>query len=186
MVGQSMTETVQGVAAGPGGASVAFAQTRALFDVVRIRDVRLMSCATRGSVDPERSLILDVGRDSTAERTIPDRVTVDVAFRLTGRAQESESRDALLSIEATFRATYTIPTDTVTDTATLRFFAATNGVFNLWPYWREFVQSASLRMGFHGIVVPTLRIEESFSGAGTINRRNPVGAVPTSSAGEPQ
>ena len=37
-------------------------------------------------------------------------------------------------------------------------FADLNGVFNAWPYFREFVQSATVRMGLPAFVVPVLRL----------------------------
>jgi hypothetical protein len=35
-------------------------------------------------------------------------------------------------------------------------FASLNGLYNAWPYLREFCQSASLRMGLQPLVLPTL------------------------------
>ena len=52
----------------------------------------------------------------------------------------------------------------------LELFAQANGTFNLWPYWREFVQSTSTRMGLPALTVPSYRIEEAFSGPGTADR----------------
>ncbi len=33
-----------------------------------------------------------------------------------------------------------------------------NPISNAWPYWREFVQSMSARMGFPALTVPLLEI----------------------------
>ena len=33
-----------------------------------------------------------------------------------------------------------------------------NPISNAWPYWREFVQSMSSRMGFPALTVPLLEI----------------------------
>ena len=41
--------------------------------------------------------------------------------------------------------------------ANLRAFAETNGVFNAWPYWREFAQSMAARMGIPRLVIPVFR-----------------------------
>ncbi len=40
----------------------------------------------------------------------------------------------------------------------LSAFAQTSGVFSAWPYWREFVHSASMRLSIPPIVLPTYRI----------------------------
>jgi hypothetical protein len=37
-------------------------------------------------------------------------------------------------------------------------FGSTNGIYNIWPYWREFVQNTSVRMGIKPIVVPVFRL----------------------------
>jgi preprotein translocase subunit SecB len=41
--------------------------------------------------------------------------------------------------------------------AHLDAFAKTNAVFNAWPYWREFVQSTTVRMGLPPLVTPVFR-----------------------------
>jgi hypothetical protein len=38
------------------------------------------------------------------------------------------------------------------------YFVAINPIANAWPYWREFVQSMSTRMGFPALTVPLLEI----------------------------
>jgi hypothetical protein len=37
-------------------------------------------------------------------------------------------------------------------------FADINGVFNSWPYWREYVQSVSCRMGLPIVTLPVYRV----------------------------
>jgi len=38
------------------------------------------------------------------------------------------------------------------------YFYAINPISTAWPYWREFVQSMSSRMGFPALTVPLLEI----------------------------
>ena len=40
-----------------------------------------------------------------------------------------------------------------------------NPISNAWPYWREFVQSMSTRMGFPALTVPLLEIVPKKSAA---------------------
>jgi hypothetical protein len=40
----------------------------------------------------------------------------------------------------------------------LEYFRTINPISNAWPYWREFVQSMSSRMGFPALTVPLLEI----------------------------
>lgn len=39
-----------------------------------------------------------------------------------------------------------------------RSFAELNAVFNIWPYWREFVQNVTVRMGLPPLTMPVFRI----------------------------
>jgi hypothetical protein len=47
------------------------------------------------------------------------------------------------------------------DEECLSLFAQHNVPFNMWPYWREVVQSACSRMGLPRIVLPTHRLRQS-------------------------
>jgi hypothetical protein len=40
----------------------------------------------------------------------------------------------------------------------VRAFAEFNATFNAWPFWREFVQSMTARMGLPAVVVPLLPV----------------------------
>ncbi len=63
-------------------------------------------------------------------------------------------------IDAEFAVTYVLadgkaePTDDA-----LNEFASTNVPFNIWPYWRELLQSTSMRMGLPPIVLPLRQIK---------------------------
>ena len=49
-------------------------------------------------------------------------------------------------------------------------FAEMNGVYNAWPYWREFVQNATVRMGLPALTIPVFRISEA-KDAGQIQKK---------------
>lgn len=70
-----------------------------------------------------------------------------------------EGRDPDLVIEARFVLQYTLSEpDEVTEDQ-LTHFAVFNGTFNAWPYWREYAQQASLRLGLTPpLIVPVLRV----------------------------
>lgn len=43
----------------------------------------------------------------------------------------------------------------------VQHFCAFNATFNAWPYWREFVQSATSRMGvFPNLTIPVFRVQK--------------------------
>lgn len=142
-----------------------------LFDVVRIADVSLVDCRAYRRGDPGDSLRLGLSRSARGERS-PDGggVLAQVRFLLEGRLKGSEGGESSLVIEATYQAVYSTPKELETSKAALDLFANTNATFNLWPYWREFVQTTGARMGVPGLTVPTYRVEEAFTGPGTAKR----------------
>ena len=74
---------------------------------------------------------------------------------------EHAKEDPLVSIETSFELQYSLPEKFHTDPETLTTFAETNGLYNAWPYWREFVQSTFARMGLPPVVLPLLRAREA-------------------------
>lgn len=87
------------------------------------------------------------------------RLAVTIEFRFSSRAvADGESGDTALKIEATFLLLYAIQPDKDFEPRCYEYFAQVNGALNAWPYWREFVQSATARAGIPGVVVPLFRI----------------------------
>ena len=85
-------------------------------------------------------------------------ILVPVDFRLEAvSGNEGEPDRPVFDLRATFIVTYrtsgsrTFPADAMTHFATL------NGTHNAWPYWRELVQSMTMRAGMSGITVPVFR-----------------------------
>lgn len=68
------------------------------------------------------------------------------------------SSEPVVSIKARFELKYSIPGDLVPTQEELGAFAEVNGVFNAWPYWREFIQSTISRMNLPPVILPLFRI----------------------------
>ncbi|MBM4300017.1 MAG: hypothetical protein FJ121_00570 [Deltaproteobacteria bacterium] len=79
-------------------------------------------------------------------------------------AFSAESPDKLvMKIEASFCTSYVyqapaVPDDFEVGPDDLEYFFRINPISHAWPYWREFVQSMSSRMGFPALTVPLLEI----------------------------
>jgi hypothetical protein len=79
-----------------------------------------------------------------------------------------ESSKLIMKIEASFCTSYVkqsqpdplCPDDDSPETllAYVEHLMVINPISNAWPYWREFVQSMSARMGFPALTVPLLEI----------------------------
>lgn len=61
-------------------------------------------------------------------------------------ASEEESVDVKLELQAMFSANYDAEKTLINDDA-VDAFAEENGLFHIWPYWREYVQSMCNRVG---------------------------------------
>lgn len=63
-----------------------------------------------------------------------------------------EDQEAIITIEARFEAIYRAKREL--EKEELQAFAARNVGYNVWPYWREYLQSTCNRMGITPIKVP--------------------------------
>jgi len=64
---------------------------------------------------------------------------------------------ALVELTAIFLATYRLEGAHAYPHDALQHFAELNGTYNVWPYWRELVQSFAGRAGLPDIVVPVFK-----------------------------
>ncbi len=70
---------------------------------------------------------------------------------------DDEDYEPPIQIMATFEARYVAPGELVAEE--LDAFAKTHVGFNVWPFWREFVQSTCLKLGMNSTInVPLYRM----------------------------
>ena len=65
--------------------------------------------------------------------------------------------DELLRIEATFLLQYRVSSIKGLRKPNIIAFGEMNGLYNAWPYWREFVHAMTVRMGFPALTIPVFR-----------------------------
>jgi len=61
-------------------------------------------------------------------------------------------------ISATFALTYTLEDLDDLSAENFQAFGHANGIYNAWPYWREFIQSMTARMGVPSLTIPVFRL----------------------------
>ncbi|WP_423927883.1 hypothetical protein [Candidatus Palauibacter sp.] len=83
-------------------------------------------------------------------------VHINLVLEGTG-AESAEQEQELVSIDATFLAVYRLEDASSYPSDALGHFAELNGTYNVWPYWREFVQTFAARAGMGGLVVPVFK-----------------------------
>lgn len=64
----------------------------------------------------------------------------------------------LMNIEASFCISYVLKDISGFNSEDIEHFSKINPIYNLWSYWREFVQSMTTRMGFPVLTIPLLHI----------------------------
>lgn len=75
--------------------------------------------------------------------------------------EDKDKKDeAVIAIRAGFELQYKLPKNQVVSSRDLKTFAETNGIYNVWPYWREFVQSTFARMGLPPVTLPLFRVQD--------------------------
>lgn len=138
--------------------------------VVEIVDVRLFSSAVQLG-EPEGEVELSVrhrarvrrhDQDSTCVRVFADFVVEEAAA--SGDAGEPGVAGAgpgaeRLHIAASFRLDYRVPDAGVFTDEQLSAFGQVNGVYNAWPFWREYVYSTMARLGLPPMTLPVFRVE---------------------------
>jgi len=73
-------------------------------------------------------------------------------------SQESKENELILMVECRFEAEYGFIADYRPNEDEIEAFHSANAVFNCWPYFREYVQNAAVRMDFPAPPIPFLRI----------------------------
>ncbi len=133
-----------------------------LSDVVQIRSVVLASCTAHRSSDAnvhdgEVYVTIDIGEVEFGRYAEQHQFFVRPDFLLKAVKEGSEDIEPLLVIKASFTLFYNVESLDQFSDEHLHAFAMTNGIFNAWPYWREFAQNTIARMGLPPIMVPVFR-----------------------------
>jgi len=140
-----------------------------LADRVAIKNVMLSRCEVNRSPNLDPTAAPLTVQNSVSEIRFGKDVESNVLFALPTFTLESIQRDEntnepKLSIKASFVLFYSLDSFEGIEDEQLGAFSATNGVFNAWPYWREFVQNMAARMGLATpIVIPVFRLGQTQS-----------------------
>lgn len=101
----------------------------------------------------ERSEILKLENDGDREQLIL-RVLIDLGARWV--IGKEDSPEELVKVEAQFLAEYAMTGPL--EQAAIDQFAMKNASYHVWPYWREYLMSTSLRMNLPKLAVPAVQL----------------------------
>jgi hypothetical protein len=127
-----------------------------LLPQVQLHDLRLLntSCSVPAAGPPKPTPELRQSITVNSSRTAqPPAIVVQISFSLIGTDAEKHEG---LRVEATFGLMYLTRSADAIPPEVLAAFSQTVGVQNVWPYWREFVQSMTGRMGLPPLRMPLL------------------------------
>lgn len=124
---------------------------------VQLEDVHIARAVMKRAADIQHPARIELSFAVAPELEQADnRLRITITFRLQERVGTGERAERGLSIETVYVLCYRLSSDESLSPAHLDAFAEMNGVYNAWPYWREFVQNATIRMGLPGLTIPVL------------------------------
>ncbi|MDH4203460.1 MAG: hypothetical protein OEV87_11285 [Phycisphaerae bacterium] len=126
---------------------------------VELQEVRLLGCNCNQSIkNIQGNKCFDVDKDVDVQvDREAGRIFVIAEFSLK-TFLEKEENDPFATIDASFLLVYNAKNVSEMPDEYFDSFGKTNGIYNAWPYWREFVQNATTRMGLPSLTMPVFRI----------------------------
>lgn len=125
---------------------------------VQMLEVRLLESRAeqnRGDEAADHKITLNAHVETHVEGK---RLEVFPHFRLVAKRPDASPDDAFIRIEARFVIIYSLTELEGLTEESFNAFGEGNGIYNVWPYWREFVQSTTVRMGLPPLTLPVYRV----------------------------
>jgi hypothetical protein len=130
---------------------------------IQLSSIRLMCSLIFNHVKPESPLPIYAGEKSAIKACAGsnDRefaAIVDLGISVGYKEDHEFDKDSSgdpIKISATFLLLYSIESDGLSQRE-IEAFVSTMALEHVWPYWREYVQSMTTRMGFPAMTIPIL------------------------------
>lgn len=151
-------------------------------DAVQLHKIDVAEAQMRRGVPPEK-VVLHMAKSCGVQRATSSddgqrfRAFIDLTVLdrsklpdREGGPTRQEVETAIVSafhVRALFAAEYSLPDGFVASDQDLAAFAEMNASFNVWPYWREFVQASMSRMGLDPVIVPVAHAGDFLPGDDT-------------------
>lgn len=132
----------------------------AVSDQIEIKNLRLVSCNCFQSPNAGKgklSLEIDCNITFQVDRK-KGYIFVFPAFKMQSFLVEGDKSEPVLVIKAAFVIIYKAKSLKGLKNENFEAFGNTNGIYNAWPYWREFVQNTVARMGLPPLTIPVFRL----------------------------
>jgi preprotein translocase subunit SecB len=126
---------------------------------VQIKKIRLLN--TKADCDLSEiseGLRVNFGFDSEVSLNETEKtITVKSTFQtFAHKGEEADINKAPIRIQGEFELEYSIDSLDQIKQENINAFGQMNGIHNAWPYWREYVQSMTVRMGLPPLTLPVI------------------------------
>jgi len=133
----------------------------AVSDRVEFEDIRLLRSRCQQTPD-----LLGSGQQTVQWGTHVDthvdpetgRIFVLPSFRMQAHRADGDPKELSVEVGAAFMLVYRADSLSGLTDENYEKFGSINGVYNAWPYWREFVQNTIARMGLPRLLAPVHRV----------------------------
>jgi hypothetical protein len=132
----------------------------AVSDRVQILEVRLLETrAEQKTFDPDLlgRVVTNVHVETHFDKA-NSRVEVYPRFMLVVQKEGGSPEEVFVRVEARYAISYALESDEGLTRKNFDAFGHRNAVYNVWPYWREFVQSMTSRMALPPLTLPVFRL----------------------------
>jgi preprotein translocase subunit SecB len=148
---------------------------------IEIESIRLLSASASQQPQVVTEKPPDIEMEVAAQAAMnpqQQKIAVRAKFTLIGRYPGQTQEPPPLLIVAEFELVYALATLEGLGEAHFRAFGEINGVYNAWPYWREFVQSTLVRMGLPSLTIPVYRPTKKARPARIAHNKTPTTPAP--------
>ncbi|MBL8878202.1 MAG: hypothetical protein JNG88_03690 [Phycisphaerales bacterium] len=134
----------------------------AVSDRIEIKDVSLIEARVlRRDFSDNASYRVEIQRKARVLDRDSKSFRVVAELRFLAFQNHENSQTVGVEVSAVFSLRYAISDDPSLTDENFDAFAQSNGVFNAWPYFREFLQSSLVRVGLPPFTLPVLRFTNS-------------------------
>ena len=134
---------------------------RRVIGSAELQQVRLLrgSCMTRIASPDELELELRMQAEGRVTGLEIDEFTVEAEIDVVA-VRPATDDDPYMKVSGVFELHYAFPEELELSREEISAFAEINGVFNAWSYFREYVQSTTVRMGLPPVTLPLQRMSK--------------------------
>ena len=137
-----------------------FALAIKVSDRVELESVMLADChckQLRFIKAESRAFDINYSAESSMD-TEAKRIIVLAKFKWEGFEADSKEKTPFVTIEASFLLMYSAFSLEGLNQENVEMFGKLNGIYNAWPYWREFLQNSISRMCLPPLTAPVFRL----------------------------